>query len=66
MVYPILVVVCGQTVQGKTGIPMKNIIRIMLKIGFICLERNLTEMVRESGKVFVWGIVVSILEMDEN
>ena len=45
---------------------MKNIIRIMLKIGFICLERNLTEMVRESGKVFVWGIVVSILEMDEN
>ena len=45
---------------------MKNIIRIMLKMGFSWLERNLTKMGRESGKVFVWGIVVSILEMDEN
>ena len=40
--------------------------RIVLKRGFSWLGQNLAEMVREIGKLEVWGILVSIFEMGQN
>ena len=45
---------------------MKNIISTVLKRGFSWLGQNLTKMVREAGKLKVWGTVVSIFKMDQN
>ena len=37
-----------------------------VKEGFQLARINLKKMVREAGKLLVWGNVVSIFEMDQN
>ena len=45
---------------------MKSIMRIVLKTGYCWLGKKLIEMVKKAGKLQVWGIVVSIFDMDQN
>ena len=52
---------------------MKNMMRIVFVLKRVSVEesfswpnQNLTEMVRYVGKLEIWGILVSIFEMDQN
>ena len=68
LVYPITVVARGQVPQDKIGKPMNNIMRTMLKKGLSQLIKNLTGILKlgKVGKLQLWGIVVSILKMDQD
>ena len=65
LVYPINVV-CGRAGWKKIGKPMKNMIRVALKRGIRWPDENLTEIAWEAGKLWGWGIILPIFEMDQN
>ena len=50
----------------KVGKPMKNMIRVALKRDIRWPEGNLTEIAWEAGKLWGWGIILPIFEMDQN
>ena len=66
LVYPIPAVARGQVPQDKIGKTMNNIMRTVLRKGLSWLIKNLTGILREVGKFQIWGIVVSLLKMDQD
>ena len=40
--------------------------RVALKKGFSCPVGNLTDIARDAGKLWGWGTVVSLFEMNQN
>ena len=65
LVYPINVA-CGRAGWRKIGKPMKNMIRVALKRGIRWPDGNLTEIAWEAWKLWGWGIILPIFEMDQN